>query len=718
MFDFLGPLAAVASLLIVVVGFGLIVFVHELGHFLAARWAGIRVLAFAIGFGPPLLCYRKGIGFTRRSSEPEYRKLVEQAQGAEGDARDAARTALADRVSPTEYRLNALPLGGYVKMLGQEDLNPEAVSDAPDSYQNCKPWKRMIVISAGVVMNLITAALLFIVVYTIGMSVPPPEIGGVVPGSPAALAAPVDAEPGDAHDAGLRPGDVVLSVNGRTPNRFDDITVAAAMASRGKPVELLVRRDGHDRPLTFRITPRVSRDTGLLDFGVVPPVAPVLAGEDDLGAPWSRIAPLVGLEHTPPGARLTEIDSRPVGDTLQPLRDALAASDGRPLTLTFEKAGQTFTETLTPEPSFAHDYWVGVSRNPILYPNLLGLAPVMSVGEAAEGSRGHRQGLRTGDVFARIGSVEYPSIEQGVTELRANRGREVPVTVIRRVDGQPQTVSFTVAVDAKGRVGFITDNTSATDTLVARPIERLAATPDAEEHFRPPAADLILRPGTRIVAIAGTPVVNFSDIRRELGAAVAGADATVAVPVTLELPVGRGEPGAEPAVVEREWTLDEPALARLEANAWTLPAAGLFAPKQTLLRGENPVDALGMGIDETRRVILATYATFARLAEGTVKVEHLRGPVGIAHIGTTIAGRGPVWLLFFFALISVNLAVVNFLPLPVVDGGQFLLLLYEQIRGRPAPVGFQNAITLAGILIIGAAFLYITFHDVTRLFGA
>jgi regulator of sigma E protease len=76
-----------------------------------------------------------------------------------------------------------------------------------------------------------------------------------------------------------------------------------------------------------------------------------------------------------------------------------------------------------------------------------------------------------------------------------------------------------------------------------------------------------------------------------------------------------------------------------------------------------------------------------------------------------------IWLLFFLALISVNLAVINFLPLPIVDGGQFLFILFEQISGRPVPLAFQNAATLAGLVFIGCIFLFVTFNDVKNLLG-
>ena len=150
---------------------------------------------------------------------------------------------------------------------------------------------------------------------------------------------------------------------------------------------------------------------------------------------------------------------------------------------------------------------------------------------------------------------------------------------------------------------------------------------------------------------------------------------------------------------------------------WVSPVgAGAFEQEKVLLKASGPLDAIAVGLGETKRVMLMTYMTFVRLFEGSVKVEHLKGPVGIAHTGTIIADRGFIWLLFFMALISVNLAVVNFLPLPIVDGGQFLFILYEQIFKRPVPIGFQNAATLAGLVLIGSMFIVVTFNDIMNLF--
>jgi len=116
-------------------------------------------------------------------------------------------------------------------------------------------------------------------------------------------------------------------------------------------------------------------------------------------------------------------------------------------------------------------------------------------------------------------------------------------------------------------------------------------------------------------------------------------------------------------------------------------------------------------------VIVMTYVTLLRLFEGSVQVEHLRGPVGIAHLGTQVVDQGLIQLLFFLAVISANLAVINFLPLPIVDGGHAVFLISEWITGRPVSVAVQNVATLAGLLLIGAVFLVVTFNDIMRLVG-
>jgi regulator of sigma E protease len=224
----------------------------------------------------------------------------------------------------------------------------------------------------------------------------------------------------------------------------------------------------------------------------------------------------------------------------------------------------------------------------------------------------------------------------------------------------------------------------------------------------------VVHGGTRLLAIGGEPVAHLGEARDALRRLTADAWRRAAGPaeVAVTLAPIDGTP------TEVRWRLEQDDLDRLHALGFTADIdLRVFRPALVEVRGDGPVEALAMGVRETNRVILMTYVTFARLFQGTVKIEHLKGPIGIAHLGTQAAERGATWLLFFMALISVNLAVVNFLPLPIVDGGQFLFLALEGVRGRPVSMGIQQVVTVAGLVLIAAVFLLVTYNDILGLFA-
>ncbi|MBX3363432.1 MAG: site-2 protease family protein [Phycisphaeraceae bacterium] len=687
-------LATLFDLFLVVLGFGLIIVIHELGHFLAARWAGVRVLAFAVGIGKPVFSYRRGIGWRRGSSEPEYL--------------DSMRSR--SDISPTEYRFCWLPFGGYVKMLGQEDANPGAVSSAPDSYQNCPIWKRMIIISAGVIANVITAMLLFVFVFMVGLKSEPARIGGVVPGHPASQAI---AENPDI-SAGLLPGDEVAWVDGRVPRHFNDLNLAVVMAARNEPVRLRIRRDGYTEPLAFNVTPKVEPSTGLLAIGVTPARSTRLVElrrEADRARFEERMRE-IGLEGVEPGMRLVEAAGRgPIRDA-QELLSLARASQGT-LSLTFENDdGRRITRDLTLIPELE----IGRAELPggriVMIEHLAGLTPVMRV---ADPDRAQAKGLRQGDIFLRIGAAEYPGLAAGIREIQARKRGRVEVTLLRdSADGVAGSeVSLSLRVNSKGQVGFGVGDTADISTLLARTPEGLRRGEEPEDSPRPLPGSRVPA-GSRILSVDDREVSDFASLRAALIDAANTAkhtgDSTAHVSLTLALPGGLVEP----------WmlTLEQADIDALRALSWRLPfSIELFELEQTFVRGADPVDSILIGLAETRRVMITTYLTFARLFQGTVKVEHLKGPVGIAHLGTRIAERGTIWLLFFMGLVSINLAVINFLPLPLVDGGQFLMLVYEQVRGRPVPLRVQEVISIAGLLLIGAMFLIVTYNDIMGLFA-
>lgn len=179
------------GVMLAVLGIGMLIAVHEFGHFIVAKWCGVRVEAFSIGFGPYLLSYRSG---------------------------------------HTVYSLSLIPLGGYVKMRGQHDLEM-ADNRAPDSYLSQSVPKRMAIIVAGVTMNAMFAVVLLFFAYWFGVWSPPSRIAAPAPGTPA-------------YAAGLKNGDRILSVNGRDAKYRRDFLQAVAYADPEKPVHLVVERDG------------------------------------------------------------------------------------------------------------------------------------------------------------------------------------------------------------------------------------------------------------------------------------------------------------------------------------------------------------------------------------------------------------------------------------------------------------------------------------------
>ncbi len=702
--------ATLFDLLLVVIGFSLIVVVHELGHFLAARWAKIRVLAFAVGFGPALVSWRKGLGLRRGSSEPEYLdKLSEALQGQSGRIEEA-RAEFSKTVSPTEYRINVLPLGGYVRMLGQEDLNPGAVSAAPDSYQSVAPWKRMVVISAGVIFNIIAAAVMFVLVFMIGLQVEPAKIGPIDPGSPA-------------DRAGLMTGDEVISVDGKTMQRFDDLALSVAMASPGEELEFVVRRPGVEAPVSVSVEPQPGRLTGMLEIGAGPAQTARVGSPEAASARALVQAELErrGFAGVEPGMRVVraETNGRVFGEIAgyADLLGVYDASGGETVSLTFvaDDGREVVVET-EPEPEFqvglveTRNGWVEVRH-------LAGLTPVLRVTPDTEPA----QGLAAGDVFARLGSADFPGIARGLSEIRGNRNRPIELRVLRGAPVGEPFAGESVAIDAKvnpnGTIGFSFDDTRLVNTLLT-PGPKVHRSVLDEAPTAQAAEDLGVRPGDRIVAVDGETVATLGDVRRILVERTWGATEAVEISLTMAAAPVTGAEGSSGPVYDATLVLSPEQAGELAELGWRPPiSAGFFAFEQRELKAGNPVEAFAMGARETRRVMISAYVTFARLFQGTIKVEHLKGPVGIAHIGTLVAGRGIVWLVFFLALISVNLAVINFLPLPIVDGGQFLMLVYEAIARKPVPIPVQNGLTLVGLAMIGTVFLVVTFNDVRALFG-
>ena len=268
---------------------GVLVFVHELGHFLVARHHGVRVLTFSLGFGPKILQTKRG---------------------------------------DTVYCVSAIPLGGYVKMAG------ETVEDKregrEDEFLSKTKWQRFQVLLAGPAMNVALAVVVMAFVLLVhGAEVPlyqeePPVIGSVFEDSPAEA-------------AGILPGDRIVSVAGRAVDTWEDLDFAVADRA-DREIEVALRRDGVLQAL--RVTPVGRGRYNLGQLGVGPDVPPRVSA-------WTGQATAArdaGLEI---GDVIEAVDGRTV--TQQTLIEAINAGAGAPVTLQIRREGAAQEVTLAPE---------------------------------------------------------------------------------------------------------------------------------------------------------------------------------------------------------------------------------------------------------------------------------------------------------------------------------------------------------------------------------
>jgi len=283
----------VVSFVIVI---GILILIHELGHFLVARLVGVGVERFSIGFGPVLLRWR----------------------GKE-----------------TEYCLSAIPMGGYVKMLGEENPLEGGASlpyDPKKAFALKPLWARFLIVFAGPGMNFVLAALIVAVVLaTVGRPVWPPAVGLVTESGPAAA-------------AGLRSGDVITAIDGRPMSYWEDVDRAVA-ASEGRPLQLTVKRGDTTQVIT--VTPQrttvqdpILRETKTAwDIGAGPQSVPQISSVA-AGSP----AEAAGLQ---PGDVVISIGGKRVHNA-EDLVQTIRAHPRQTLPIEIERDGRRRTVNVTP----------------------------------------------------------------------------------------------------------------------------------------------------------------------------------------------------------------------------------------------------------------------------------------------------------------------------------------------------------------------------------
>ncbi len=248
--------------------FGLLVLVHEFGHFITAKWAGIRVEEFGLGFPPRVVGFRKRdeggwevIWFGgRRSEEDSYgsQKQTPFSGTSGGVSKPGTPTS-----NHTIYSLNLIPIGGFVRMPGENgDINDESGNYDPQSFAAKSAGKRLIVLVAGVTMNVLLAMVLFTFAFGFGEPMLLPQIGKVVPGSPAAV-------------AGIQPGDTIVAANNQPIKFFSDLVTAVGNDIKADnnqhatvPVTVQIKRAGVPQLVTTTVNVREHPPAGQGPMGI------------------------------------------------------------------------------------------------------------------------------------------------------------------------------------------------------------------------------------------------------------------------------------------------------------------------------------------------------------------------------------------------------------------------------------------------------------------
>ncbi|MFH0981020.1 MAG: site-2 protease family protein [Planctomycetota bacterium] len=719
----LGLLAAVWPYVLIFIGFSVVIFVHELGHFLVAKWCGIRVEKFAIGF------FREVFGFTR---------------------------------GETRYSFNILPLGGYVKMLGQEDFEIDKswelrVKDDPRAFSNKPVGYRMLVVSAGVVMNVIFAGLLFMIVFMVGKQGGATEVGFLKPNWPAAL-------------SGLEPGDVIERVDGKQIDEFVELNYAIMLADPLEPLDFEVRRRGELKH--FRITPLNNEDEGLLQVGVMPAV--------------TRTIGAVGPSFDPNRADHLQVNDVVVELNGQAVTDANANEMmWRLMSTAYDVKEVVVERPVSAKPGAATErvhvhlpvqfgiYPSDPTDRDALRAHILGLAPLARVAAVHEGGRAELGGLLAGDIVLKWGDRRFPTYGDIAESIRQHGEIDIPVVVERQ--GKP--VALTIRPKVKhtlfgsaGRPSIGAElNTNATDLL------RIAAVAETIDGRRSPAAESGIQPGALITHVNDGPVSTWLELidhfRANAGSAVTltydherkkGLTCEFKVPRCLRTILGlpahalitaidgeenvqvNMEGRAHTFAVSSPFGLRELLKQKIGQTVTVTYAESPFAERRTaelavtedmvdpwlgrilyyvdvrpvqatkIIR-KGPFGAIQLGAKKTAYFIVNVYTTMQRMIfSRSVGVENLSGPVGILKIGASVVQIGGVELLFFLAMISANLAVLNFLPLPIVDGGLMVFLLIEKIKGSPVNLKIQMATQVIGLILIGAVFVFVTLQDLAK----
>ncbi|MES3037862.1 MAG: RIP metalloprotease RseP [Bdellovibrionota bacterium] len=543
--NFIGNLPS--AILPLVFLLGLLIAVHEFGHFIVARLCGVRVETFSLGFGKKIFQYKKG---------------------------------------DTTYCLSLFPLGGYVKMFGEQPGDHISEADKAFSFTHKTVYQRIAIVLAGPIMNFLFAILIFFCIVNIGEETKPSIAGDIK----------IESE---AYKTGFRSGDKVLSVGSVNVTNWDQLQDRLDEV-KGTTTEVKVARE------------------------------------------------ITGEEATFPAEVKTVPNPNPLS-----LKSTVGELEGL---------------------------------------NYISEAPKVAV---QPGSLAETLGFKTGDIITQVN-------EQKISFLRELEGAfskpgTYKVEVTRGDDpkkAEKLTIDFQMPTSTQG---FTAIGLAKTHLIIA------------EVFKNTPAAKAGLMPGDQFLSIDGTKLTDWENV---LNTIKSGSNEKPFDIVVLR----EGKPKDFKIVPEvtTQMTLQGKEEKRFAIGV--RPMIGLTTNQSLIVRTNNPVTALNKAVGKTWDVTVMTIMGFVRMFQGQISPKNIGGFISIGQVAHDTFQIGLVHFFSMMAIISVNLFVLNLLPVPLLDGGHLLFYVVEMVKGSPMSLKKMEIAQQVGLALLLSLMVFALFNDFSRLF--
>lgn len=592
------------NVVLVILGIGLLIFVHELGHFLMAKKIGVRVLAFSLGFGPAI--------FKKQWGE-------------------------------TEYRLSLFPLGGYVKLAGEGP--EEEKSGSPWEFSSKSIGQRASVLVAGVGLNAVLAFIAFIVAFQIGVPFITPEVGQVMPGWPA-------------WEAGVQRGDKIVEVNGSSDPDFEDLFTIVALSNPSDGVNLKVERD--NKTFDVNVVPKYDAEHGIQRIGIMPATSleidKIFAFENNYSPARDAGIEVKDVVVAVNGKRISTEDE---------FREVEAVSPAKEIAITVLRDNKEVELKVTP---FKSTRW------------MLGLSGATAILDGVKNnSLANKAGFIKGDEIIEVNSQPV----MGFTDIRT-----------QVIDSEEKTCIFTVKRNDKITLIHVSlDDEKAKEEFIGGLTPFYGLKVDSlVEGF--PAEKIGLKPGDRIVSLDEKEIKDWNALLQMVMA-------SQGKPMVIEWVRGS----------ERFVSTIEPQ--KDEKNA--VGSIGVKFREKTVIKQYGLFGSCLVGTKKAIINVQRLYLTVKGFFSQRLSTKNVGGFILIAQASYESAKVGFGKLVYFLGILSLQLALLNILPVPVLDGGHLLFLAIERIKGSPVSQRTLSIAQYIGFGLIITLVIYATRNDIMRL---